>query len=50
MKTFESTVIFEDAENTHYVEIGVTKDKKYLVLASNTKEDNEIWVMPRDTQ
>ena len=50
LKTFESTLIYEDPDNTHYVEIGVTKDKKFLVIASNTKEDNEILVMPRLTQ
>ena len=47
LRTFESSVIFEDDDVTHYVEIGLTRDKKFLVIASNTKEDNEIWVMPR---
>lgn len=26
----------------------MTKDKKYLVINSNTKEDSEIWIVPRD--
>ena len=36
-----------DDDPTHYIDLGVTKDKKFLVIASNTKEDSEIWVLPR---
>lgn len=25
----------------------MTKDKKFIVIASNTKEDSEIWIFPR---
>ena len=37
-----------DDDPTHYIDIGVTKDSKFLVIASNTKEDSEIWVLPRE--
>jgi protease II len=30
------------------VDIGLTKDGRYLVVNSNTKEDSEVWVMDRD--
>lgn len=30
------------------MDIGQTKDGKFLVISSNTKEDSEIWVLPRD--
>ena len=37
-----------DPDQTHYVDIGVTKDGRYLVINSNTKEDSEVWVVDRD--
>ena len=40
--------IFIDDNPTNYVDIGITKDKRYLVISSNTKEDSEIWVLDRD--
>ena len=43
----ESECIFVDDDPTHYIDIGTTKDKKYIILASNTKEDSEIWVIER---
>ena len=49
LETMESTSIFIDDDPTHYVDIGVTKDKKYLIISSNTKEDSEIWVLPRES-
>jgi protease II len=39
--------IFVDDNPTNYVDIGITKDKKFLVVSSNTKEDSEIWVRER---
>ena len=48
LETMQSTSIFVDDDPTHYVDIGVTKDKKYLIISSNTKEDSEIWVLPRE--
>jgi len=47
LKTAAKTVVFEDSDPTHYVDLGVTKDKKFLVISSNTKEDSEIMVLPR---
>jgi len=40
--------VFVDTDQTHYVDIGVTKDGRYLVINSNTKEDSEVWVVDRD--
>ena len=42
--------IFVDDDPTHYVDIGSTKDKKYLIIASNTKEDSEIYVLKREPE
>ena len=38
--------IFIDDDPTHYIDIGISKDKKYLFINSGTKEDSEIWVIP----
>ena len=48
LETLEENSIFVDDDPTHYVDIGQTKDGKFLVISSNTKEDSEIWVLPRD--
>lgn len=45
-----TVTIFTDDDPTHYIDLGVTKDKKYLTIASNTKEDSEVWVLPRDVE
>ena len=47
LQTNKSTSVFADDEPTHYIDLGVTKDKKFVVMASNTKEDSEIWILPR---
>jgi oligopeptidase B len=46
----ESECIFVDDDPTHYIDIGTTKDKRYIVIASNTKEDSEIWVIERSKE
>lgn len=38
-------IVFVDDDPTHYVDIGISKDKKYLIINSGTKEDSEIWVI-----
>lgn len=38
-----------DHDQTHYVDIGITKDGRYLIINSNTKEDSEVWVLDRDS-
>jgi len=48
LETGKQTSLFVDDDPTHYLDIGMTKDKKYLVINSNTKEDSEIWVVARD--
>ena len=50
LKTATKTTIFQDDDATHYVDLGVTKDKKYLIISSNTKEDSEIYVLKRDEE
>ena len=50
LKTSNKTVVFQDDDPTHYVDLGVTKDKKYFVISSNTKEDSEILVLKRDEE
>ena len=47
LDTLEETSLFIDDIPTHYLDIGMTKDKKFLVISSNTKEDSEVWVMER---
>lgn len=46
--TNQESTVFVDPDQTHYVDIGVTKDGRYLVINSNTKEDSEVWVVNRD--
>jgi len=48
IETMKESTIFVDPDQTHYVDIGVTKDGKYLIINSNTKEDSEVWVLDRD--
>lgn len=48
IKTLEESSVFVDVDPTHYVDIGITKDGKYLIINSNTKEDSEVWVVDRD--
>jgi len=50
LKTSVKTVVYEDKNPTHYVDLGVTKDKKFFVISSNTKEDSEILVLRRDEE
>lgn len=50
LKTGNKKVIYEDNDPTHYVDLGVTKDKKFLVISSNTKEDSEILVLERNEE
>lgn len=45
--TGDSKSLFVDYDPTHYIDIGVTKDKKFIVISSNTKEDSEVWVADR---
>jgi len=46
----ESECILVDDDPTHYIDLGTTKDKRFIVIASNTKEDSEIWVMERSKE
>ena len=50
LMTNKKNVIFEDKDPTHYVDLSVTKDKKFLVISSNTKEDSEIFVLERNEE
>lgn len=48
ISTEHTTSIFIDPDPTHYVDIGITKDGRFLIINSNTKEDSEVWVLDRD--
>jgi protease II len=47
VSTGESSSLFVDDDPTHYLDIGITKDKRFIVINSNTKEDSEVWVTER---
>jgi len=47
LKTGEKQSIFVDDDPTHYIDISISKDRKFLIINSSTKEDSEIWVLPR---
>lgn len=50
LKTANKSIVYQDNDPTHYVVLGMTKDKKFLVISSSTKEDSEILVMRRDEE
>lgn len=37
--------VFQDDNPTHFIDINMSKDGKYLFINSGTKEDSEIWVI-----
>lgn len=39
--------MFVDPDPTHYIDIGLTKDNKFVIINSNTKEDSEVWVLSK---
>lgn len=41
----EEQSVFIDDDPTHYIDINVSKDGKFLFINSGTKEDSEIWVI-----
>lgn len=45
ISTGEEQVMFIDDNPTHYVDIGLSKDAKFVIISSGTKEDSEIWVI-----
>lgn len=45
ISTGEEKSIFIDDDPTHYVDIALSKDGKYVIISSGTKEDSEIWVI-----
>lgn len=45
--TMKEATVFVDHDPTHYLDISITKDRKYLLINSNTKEDSEIWLIDR---
>ena len=47
IQTHQESTVFMDHDPTHYIDISVTKDRKYLVINSSTKEDSEVWVLDR---
>lgn len=45
----QDTCIFTDANPTHYIDLNVTKDKRFLIINSATKEESEVWVLERSS-
>jgi len=48
LQTMNDYTVFVDHSPTNYVDITLSKDGKYLLISSNTKEDSEIWYINRD--
>jgi oligopeptidase B len=46
LRTAKEWTVFQDDNPTHYLDLVVSKDKKYLFINSGTKEDCEVWVIP----
>jgi protease II len=44
----EYQTVFIDDDPTHYIDIHVSKDHKFLFINSGTKEDSEVWVIKDD--
>jgi protease II len=44
----QEQTLFIDKEKTHYLDIAISKDSKYLFIYSNTKEDSEVWILDRN--
>ena len=42
----DDVVIHTEISKTNYIDIANSKDGSHLIIASNTKEDSEVWVMP----
>lgn len=47
LSTLTEQTLYVDHDKTHYIDIGISKDKKYLLISSNTKEDSEILAIER---
>lgn len=47
-KTMSESTLFIDNDPTHYIDISLSKDRRYLIINSSTKEDSEIWVLDRN--
>lgn len=45
LQTMEETVLFQDDDTTHYIDLNLSKDKKFIFIKSSTKEDSEVWVV-----
>ena len=50
ISTGTEQTIFVDDDPTHYVDIGLSKDQKYLVINTATKEDSEVWVIENSNE
>jgi protease II len=48
LTTLEKQTLFVDDNPHNWIDISTSKDKKFIVISSNTKEDSEIWVLPRE--
>ena len=48
LESKKETVLFSESDPSRYVNLQITKDGKYLLINSATKEDNEIWMVPME--
>lgn len=49
LKTMKEYTVFVDHDPTHYIDISTSKDKKYIMINSSTKEDSEVWILDRNS-
>jgi protease II len=47
LDTLEAQTLFTDDDPTHFIDLTISKDRKFFVISSNTKEDSEVWIIPR---
>lgn len=38
-------ILFEDGDVKHFVDVNLSKDKKWIIVSSNDKESSEVWVL-----
>jgi len=48
LKSKKEESVFVEKDPANYVDIGKSKDGKYLIINSATKEESEVWVLDRD--
>ena len=49
LKDFSKNMVYVDDNEINYLELSKSKDGKYIIISSNTKEDSEIRILPQDS-